>query len=260
MIQIKCLPPRWHIIGKDGICCNGNCKKNLKKSLNGGDGDEGASTQSSSSLYSSGGMDELSDDDNMRGPLDICNWVVKNKIMSGENPANTKDQDHFRNLSTLLDSGINVFVCLQETQELTNFREYKNDVLTLAKQKGISTDTIEFLNFPIEDGCAANSLEELGEFIDLLLQKLQDNKNCFLHCHAGRGRTGIIAACLLGRLYQVSGLEALRRTQACYEQRIIGWGESPEYHPQKMQVIRYLKLIEEKQSQPKQQLSLSSSS
>eukprot|EP01133_Synstelium_polycarpum_P020057 gene20057-24054_t len=113
----------------------------------------------------------------------------------------------------------------------------------MAKRKGIE---VEFLHFPIEDGGVANSIEELSVFIDLLMSKLATNK-IYLHCWAGRGRTGIIAACLLGRLYQVSGLEACRRTQECYEQRVVGFGESPEYHPQKMQVINYLKYFKQQQ-------------
>lgn len=244
---MKNLPPRWHIMGKGGLCCDGLCNKNNKQP-----------TQTDSNrMY----CDDEEDD--MKGPVDTSNWIVKNKIMTGEYPGNKEDHLHISNLSCLLDNGIRVFVCLQEESELKNFRPYKDDVIRIANEKGIDPNTIEFIHFPMEDGGIAESVEILSDFIETLLTKINDDgddggdnvdvaddkiesRKIYLHCWAGRGRTGIIAACLLGRLYKVSGLDALRRTQACYEQRIVGFGESPEYHPQKMQVIQYLRLIRQR--------------
>ncbi|GAM29129.1 hypothetical protein SAMD00019534_123050 [Acytostelium subglobosum LB1] len=214
------LPPRWHYEGRDGACCDNSCDKQ-----------------------------EI--DNEMKGPNDISNWVLKGKIMTGEYPAKDNQDDHQKLLSSLLDANITLFVCLQLETELENFKPYKQDLIDMANERNLK---IEFLHFPIEDGGVAASIEELADFIDLLLNKLKDH-NVYLHCWAGRGRTGIIAACLLGRLYQISGLEACRRIQECYEQRVIGFGESPEYHPQKMQVINYLKYIKQRdEQQQKQQL------
>ncbi|KAF2073254.1 hypothetical protein CYY_005416 [Polysphondylium violaceum] len=240
-------------MGKGGLCCDGTCNKNEQNQSD------------SNRMY----CDDK--DDDMKGPVDTSNWIVKDKIMTGEYPGNKEDHLHISNLSCLLDNGIRVFVCLQEESELKNFRPYKDDVLKIAVEKGIDPNTIEFMHFPMEDGGVAESVEVLADFIETLLSKLNDaagddnnndndndrgdnnvdddkkrSRKIYLHCWAGRGRTGIIAACLLGRLYKVSGLDALRRTQACYEQRIVGFGESPEYHPQKMQVIQYLRLIRQR--------------
>ncbi|EFA77283.1 hypothetical protein PPL_12494 [Heterostelium album PN500] len=207
------LPPRWHYEGKHGVCCDGSC--------------DGGHV-----------------DNDMKGPNDFSNWVVKEYIMTGEYPGNTSDEQHFKILQSLVDSGLTLFVCLQLESELKHFRPYQEDLKQIAAKKNIE---LEFLHFPIEDGGVAENLDELSDFIDLLIEKLKSHR-IYLHCWAGRGRTGIIAACLLGRLYQVSGLEACRRIQACYEQRVVGFGESPEYHPQKMQVIKYLKNLQSKET------------
>jgi hypothetical protein len=42
----------------------------------------------------------------------------------------------------------------------------------------------------------------------------------YIHCFAGRGRTGLVAACLLGALYDgVDADEALERVSAYYKAR-----------------------------------------
>ncbi|KAM9968538.1 hypothetical protein ACTFIW_007688 [Dictyostelium discoideum] len=251
MNYIKLLPPRWHIIGKNGLCCEGNCVKNKNENINNnngennntnGNGNGNGITTPGSITFNTSGMYCNDDTDDMKGPLDTTNWIVKDSILCGEYPGN-KDDDilHFKTLSTLLDSGIRVFVCLQEQDELKKFRPYREDILKLSKEKGIDVDSITFVHFPIEDGGIAENNEDLVDLIERLLNLLSLDNKVYLHCWAGRGRTGIVGACLLGRLYQVTGLEALRRTQDCYQQRIIGYGESPEYHPQKMQVIKYLR-------------------
>ncbi|EGG23295.1 hypothetical protein DFA_05427 [Cavenderia fasciculata] len=222
ILQNYILPPRWHIEGRDGICCEGSCTK------------------------------EKVDDDDMRGPNDTSNWILKGRVLTGEYPGNADDNIHSKILSSLLDSGINIFVCLQLESELKAFRAYQQDVLEMAKQKGIGN--IEFINFPMEDGGAAESITELADFIDLLLSKLEQDSNnrIYMHCWAGRGRSGLIASCLLGRLYHVSGLEACRRIQFCYEQRVVGMGESPEYWGQKLQVINYIKLLKQREQEQEQ--------
>lgn len=56
---------------------------------------------------------------------------------------------------------------------------------------------IEFLSYPIPDRGVPASEAQLGEFVRGLYQRLLHGKAIAIHCRAGIGRTGIVAACLL---------------------------------------------------------------
>ena len=70
-----------------------------------------------------------------------------------------------------------------------------------------------------------------------LAARVLENGEClFIHCWGGKGRTGLVAACLLGLLYESLGAEeALDRVQAYAETRTKSI-VSPETDPQRDQV------------------------
>lgn len=76
----------------------------------------------------------------------------------------------------------------------------------------------------------------------------------FIHCWAGRGRTGLIAACLLGKLYPEVGAEqALNRVDAYYRCRgTVAVGKtcrvSPETEEQEDQVRLFFEKVLKRQS------------
>ena len=49
----------------------------------------------------------------MAGPTPWCNWVVRGQVLAGAYPASTDDRETGRILTTLLEHGMEVFVCLQ---------------------------------------------------------------------------------------------------------------------------------------------------
>ena len=49
----------------------------------------------------------------MAGPTPWCNWVVRGQVLAGAYPASTDDRETERILTTLLEHGMEVFVCLQ---------------------------------------------------------------------------------------------------------------------------------------------------
>ena len=94
-----------------------------------------------------------------------------------------------------------------------------------------------FLHFGIPDRSVAPSLEALDAAVYDLRRRVLDGDRLYLHCWGGRGRTGLVAACLLGALYDelVDADEALERVQSYYRLREKG-GFSPETEEQKEQV------------------------
>lgn len=77
---------------------------------------------------------------------------------------------------------------------------------------------LEFLHFPITD-LGVPARDELDKMVDELATKVKNGRKVYLHCWGGRGRSGLVAACLLGRLYGISEEEALQRVQRAYATR-----------------------------------------
>ncbi|EQC35839.1 hypothetical protein SDRG_06591 [Saprolegnia diclina VS20] len=58
---------------------------------------------------------------------------------------------------------------------------------------------------------------ELLEILNQLETCLRDGENLYIFSRQGRGRAGMVAALLLGRLYGLSAQQALERTQRCHD-------------------------------------------
>ncbi|MCX7066135.1 MAG: dual specificity protein phosphatase family protein [Methylococcales bacterium] len=56
---------------------------------------------------------------------------------------------------------------------------------------------MEFISFPIQDRGIPNSVNEFSKVTKKLYQEIADGKNTVIHCRAGIGRTGIVAAGVL---------------------------------------------------------------
>ena len=110
--------------------------------------------------------------------------------------------------------------------------------------RGVASREPLFVRFPIEDLRPASSVECLVQHVYALGDRVLSGEVVYLHCFAGRGRTGLVAACLLGVLYNgMEAEEALERVGAYYRTRSqfaansrAQDGNSPETEPQRQQV------------------------
>jgi protein-tyrosine phosphatase len=87
-------------------------------------------------------------------------------------------------------AGIKQIVSLLEIHE-----EYElglQDERNLAKQ-----NDMDFVSFPIKDRSLPNSVSEFSKLTKKLYQDIATGKNTVIHCRAGIGRTGIVAAGVL---------------------------------------------------------------
>lgn len=98
-----------------------------------------------------------------------------------------------------------VLVCLVEDFELQNLKI--NRLPEIAQQLGI-----KLLRFPLVDATVPENLDTMRYIIKQIQQEFEAGKVVIIHCLAGLGRSGMVAACLLVER-GLSGPEAIRHVR-----------------------------------------------
>ena len=96
-------------------------------------------------------------------------------------------------VATWRDAGVEVVISLLEPRETDDYGVAKESTIC-------ETFGIEFLSFPIPDHGIPRSKEDVALLIDRIHASLVAGKAVAIHCYAGIGRTGIIAACVLSQI------------------------------------------------------------
>ena len=115
------------------------------------------------------------------------------------------------NLTSIVDSGINTFVSLERRQD------YKDELIHMARlnKDVFPPHDVHFLNCPIEDHETLQD-NQMWEFIEELGKLLEiRNRNVYIHCKGGHGRTGMVLVNLLQYIFGVdnnSAMEILRNS------------------------------------------------
>jgi predicted protein tyrosine phosphatase len=86
--------------------------------------------------------------------------------------------------------GIGTVVSLLERDEIRELDLI--DEGPLCEQNGIA-----FSHFPIPDRGVPKSIEALREMVETLSAKVKAGEAIVIHCRAGIGRTGLVAACVM---------------------------------------------------------------
>lgn len=195
----------------------------------------------------------------MAGPTPWSNYVIRHAdghsgpmVLAGAYPASLDDVETERILTTLLEMGINTFVCLQAEVNINTpesawrkghgLRPYIKDaqrILSRAHEQGnprIAQSKIDFLHLPIIDGSVTTD-SAMSRLADDCCDRVLKGERLYIHCWGGHGRTGTLVAVMLGRLYSIPYTLALRYTQAFHDSRIYPQGvRSPQTPVQRAQV------------------------
>ncbi len=191
-----------------------------------------------------------------------ANWVIPGVLIAGASPARSASvPDTMKDLR--VGAGVTTFVCLQsevppQTEDGTDFGGTKDgneaDKLPSYAAAAREVDGVpepKFVYYGIRDEEEAESVEVLHTLIDDLLKRIKDEEVLYVHCKGGTGRTGLVVASILGRVYpSISADEVLQRT---HEYCIMRWKaegkwvnpkvKSPATEGQVEQVKEYLEFV-----------------
>lgn len=183
-----------------------------------------------------------------------ANWLIPGRVMQGRHPRSGRGSafDRIRNVRA---EGCDTFVCLQAevppqegsmvlggsiVETLPGLEPYAADALA-AKPEAPPA----FAHFGIEDMKPAADTVALRTLIYALAERVRAGEVLYVHCWGGKGRAGLVCACLIANLYEIGAEEALARVQAYCSLRNEGVGatlRSPETEEQKQQVRDFIRL------------------
>jgi protein tyrosine/serine phosphatase len=143
----------------------------------------------------------------MAAPLRGSYWALPGRLLAGRCPIRHNPDDTVRDLTMLIASGIRHVIDLMDGREVDRngkpFPDYMDELEAAARAAGV---LITRRKIPVDHLVPSDDAIRL--VLDEIDRALADGKPVYLHCWAGRGRTGVIVGCYLVRS-GLSGEEAL---------------------------------------------------
>lgn len=132
-------------------------------------------------------------------PFPNSYWVAPNQLLAGEHPGDVHAHAARSRLCALLEADIRTFIDLTDEDEINEDAKpvpaYRNLLRSLAEERRIE---ITHVRFPIPDR-GIPSVWTLRCILDVIDRSIADENRVFVHCWAGRGRTGTVVGCYLKR-------------------------------------------------------------
>jgi hypothetical protein len=177
------------------------------------------------------------------GTRGFCNWIIPDKVMLGQYPGRNPEEttptseDVENHLGTLINAGVNLFGSLQSeipSQEdysaweeaggeifLPERDDFPNPFSHYAPIVRFLDPECKFIHAPIVDLFVpkSDSFEKL--LMDLLQAIGEDGRCVYIHCWGGRGRAGLVGACLLSVIFpELDAVAILGLIQGGYDTRL----------------------------------------
>ncbi len=138
-----------------------------------------------------------------------------------------------------------------EELEMVGVRYFVN--LTHSHERKLTpyTTKYNYISFPITDHHVPDDRQAFASFIILLsdiIYELKKDELIYIHCKGGHGRSGIVVACLLCHIFEMSSIDSLEHTTMYHSNRKTmreKWRKigSPQTHKQKNFVHNLCKTI-----------------
>ena len=161
-----------------------------------------------------------------------ASWLIPGYVLCGSYPGASPGRASDNGLlQQVRAAGVSTFVCLQDELPPQDAPWPADGVPNLSDRakwapgnfscyRSQAGPDANFLHIPLPDRSVAESLDALDDIVCSLRTRIEAGEKLYLHCWGGRGRTGLIAACLLGALYgDLDAEQALERVQCYYDLR-----------------------------------------
>lgn len=103
----------------------------------------------------------------------------------------SQGRDVFQDLEIIREASVEHIVCLQQAFEL----DYVDETIE-SRREAVESRGMTFTHEPIED-FDAPTLAQAFQIVELVRAEMSAGRRVLVHCQAGLGRAGTIAACLL---------------------------------------------------------------
>lgn len=176
-------------------------------------------------------------------PLPIVGsyWVLPGQLLAGEYPGDTDPELTSRRLRALIAAGIKTFVDLTDEDEISEDAKtippYRSILRRLSEEDCIQTT---YANIPIEDR-GVPSPWTLRCILDVIDRSVEDENPVYVHCWAGRGRTGTVIGCYLKRHGIAQDVDVIRKLAHLRRNVLNGRETSPHTKEQIRMVINWKK-------------------
>ena len=141
-------------------------------------------------------------------------WVVPNHFLAGEYPGEVDSEMTSRRLRGLIAQGIRTFVDLTDEDEVNEdaklIPQYRSILRQISQEQAIQTT---YANIPVEDR-GVPSPWTLRCILDVIDRSVADENPVYVHCWAGRGRTGTVVGCYLKRHGMAEATDVIRKLAA----------------------------------------------
>ena len=127
-----------------------------------------------------------------------CYWVEPDRLLAGPCPGDGSFFDVEWSVLLLLDAGIRVFVNLKEEEyDIIDDGECYEPYDWVVERLGRVHDLdVTCYRFPIRD-FRTPSVEEMWRILTTIDSNIASGRPVYVHCHSGKGRTGMVVGCYL---------------------------------------------------------------
>jgi hypothetical protein len=135
----------------------------------------------------------------LSAPFPNSYWVSPGQLLAGEYPGDADENAATKRLAALLDGGIRTFIDLTDEDEINEDAKpvppYYRVLCSVTEERRTE---VTYLRVPIPDR-GVPSVWTMRCILDVIDRSVTDENPVFVHCWAGRGRTGTVVGCYLKR-------------------------------------------------------------